>query len=191
MDSGDATQCLPRNFVLDDTVSRMRLYNPSILIKQPKIPLAFAWPAIDRQAAVGNLEVPVIDLSGFLHGDEAAARRAAKQVEAACREHGFFQVINHGVDAEIYAAAMNAINGLFDLPFEKKMEAGQGKGRVDGYAVAHSDRFLALLPWKETFTFVHGFKGDEAQRTPGAPHLKTRKLFFQVGAGAGFSRIMG
>ncbi|KAH0453519.1 hypothetical protein IEQ34_017843 [Dendrobium chrysotoxum] len=162
MESGDATPCRLGNFVVDDTVARMRLYNPSILIKQPKIPLAFAWPADDRRAAVGNLDVPVIDLSGFRHRDEAAERRAAEHVRAACREHGFFQVINHGVDAEIYVAAINAINGLFDLPFDKKVEAGQRKGRMEGYAVGHSDRFSEKLPWKETFTFVHGFKEDEA-----------------------------
>jgi isopenicillin N synthase-like dioxygenase len=59
--------------------------------------------------------LPLIDLGPTW--DDAAARAAcATQLDAVCREHGFFVVQGHGVPPAVRAAAFDAAQRLFALP---------------------------------------------------------------------------
>ena len=64
--------------------------------------------AIARRAYSTALEVPVIDLAG----SDAAV---ASEVASACEEWGFFQVVNHGVDAGVTLFALCAFMASFSL----------------------------------------------------------------------------
>jgi len=46
---------------------------------------------------VSMSEIPVIDIAQLLHGDAAARGRVAAEIGAACRNIGFFYIVNHGV----------------------------------------------------------------------------------------------
>lgn len=68
------------------------------------------------------MPVPVIDLAQGTPDAQAAA------LDTALREHGFFAVVNHGVDAAVVAAAFDAGRRFFRLD-----EATKRRWHVDGW----------------------------------------------------------
>lgn len=69
-------------------------------------------------APAGHL--PVIDLSGSFGAGSAGEQRAAREIDAVCRESGFFYVVGHGVPAELVHAMFAAARDFFTLPTEVK-----------------------------------------------------------------------
>src|SRR5215472_16270622 len=75
--------------------------------------------------------VPVIDLTPWLRGDEAASADVAAQVDAALQSVGFFLVTGHGVAPELRARVRAEARTFFALPREVKQRyavtvAGRG-----------------------------------------------------------------
>jgi isopenicillin N synthase-like dioxygenase len=81
-------------------------------------------PATDGSAAL-----PVVDV-GPLVGSASAAARAgvAGQIQAACRERGFFYVTGHGVPAGLLDELADASAEFFALPPAEKMEIAMERG---------------------------------------------------------------
>ncbi|RWW00376.1 hypothetical protein GW17_00036665 [Ensete ventricosum] len=135
--------------------------NTALLPNQATIPEAFIWPQCHRPTAIEELDSPVVDLGGFLRGDEASTARAVDCVRAACSTHGFFQVANHGVDASFFRDALGCMDDFFGLPLCHKLRARRKPGNMWGYAGAHADRFSSELPWKETLSFGYHEAGED------------------------------
>ncbi|CAL9121950.1 unnamed protein product, partial [Musa textilis] len=148
------------------------VFDTSFLRRQAKIPESFVWPLSERPHPVEELEVPVVDLRGLFEGDEASISCAAEAVRAACVRHGFFQVINHKVDAKVSGDALDAAGEFFKLPLSTKLRARRQPGSAWGYVGAHADRFASKLPWKETLTFGY----DYGERRDGVVDYFTSKL---------------
>ena len=68
------------------------------------------------------MAVPVVDLA------QGTAATQAAVLDAALREHGFFAVVNHGVDANAVAAAFDAGHRFFALD-----EATKRRWHIDGW----------------------------------------------------------
>nr|ABQ52488.1 GA 20-oxidase [Paeonia suffruticosa] len=129
------------------------------LQKQANLPTEFVWPQGDLvRTQEEELKEPLVDLAGFYTGDELATTHAAELIRTACLNHGFFQVINHGIDANLISAAHDEMNVFFKLPISKKLSVRRKPGGVWGYSGAHSDRYTSKLPWKETLSF--GYQGS-------------------------------
>lgn len=128
----------------------------SFFKKQPadSIPMEFIWAKGGVGHASEELKEPVVDLEGFFRGDEVATQHAAMLVRAACLNHGFFQVINHGVDPHLITLAYDHMESFFKLPLSMKLRAQRKPGCLWGYSGAHADRFSLKLPWKETLSFA-------------------------------------
>ncbi|CAL9186938.1 unnamed protein product [Musa hybrid cultivar] len=148
------------------------VFDTSFLRRQAKIPESFVWPRNERPHPLEELEVPVVDLRGLFEGDEASIGRAAEASRAACVRHGFFQVINHKVDAKVSGDALDAAGDFFKLPLSTKLRARRQPGSAWGYVGAHADRFSSKLPWKETLTFGY----DYGERGDGVVDYFTSKL---------------
>ena len=120
-----------------------------------KIPKQFVWPDEERPCAnVPELHVPLINLGGFLSGDPEAAMEASRLVGEACEKHGFFLVVNHGVDSKLISDAYRCLNEFFELPLQTKQRAQRHVGEHCGYSCGFTGRFSSKpLPWKETLTF--------------------------------------
>jgi isopenicillin N synthase-like dioxygenase len=73
-------------------------------------------------ARVPRDRLPVIDLGPFLAGDAEARRDVALSIGAACRDIGFFYVVDHGVPADLRARAFAEAERFFALPLERKLE---------------------------------------------------------------------
>lgn len=95
--------------------------------------------------------VPVVDVRGDLN-DTAAA------IDRACREVGFFQIVGHGLDPQVEAAAWAAAAEFFRLPIEYKMAVAIPTGDAYGYGPFQVERLAASLgeetppDLKETFS---------------------------------------
>jgi isopenicillin N synthase-like dioxygenase len=79
--------------------------------------------------------LPVIDVAPlFADADtsaDIAPRRlteVARQIEAACREHGFFYVTGHGIPSELLDRLTAASAKFFDLPQPAKMQIAMAQG---------------------------------------------------------------
>ncbi|XP_010941861.2 protein LATERAL BRANCHING OXIDOREDUCTASE 1 [Elaeis guineensis] len=109
------------------------------------------------ETAVG---IPLIDLSPLLHSpiptDGGAAPPAISsllaEVEAACRDWGFFQVINHGVPSELLDNIMAASKGFFALPAEEKWQVKRDEVNPLGYY--NTEHTKNVRDWKEVFDLI-------------------------------------
>jgi len=64
--------------------------------------------------------IPLVDLEPWFHGDDAAQRELAEQVDAHLRRCGFLVVVNHGIDPTVLANTRAACAEFFHLPEEQK-----------------------------------------------------------------------
>ncbi|KIW91215.1 uncharacterized protein Z519_08111 [Cladophialophora bantiana CBS 173.52] len=66
---------------------------------------------------------PILDFSAFRGENEVAKAEFLQALGQACRDKGFFQLTNHGVDHELQRRIFVASKELFDLPLEEKLKA--------------------------------------------------------------------
>ncbi|KAF8413082.1 hypothetical protein HHK36_001058 [Tetracentron sinense] len=130
------------------------VFDASVLRHQSKIPIQFVWPDDEKPCLEAKeLLVPLIDMGGFLSGDPVASMEASKLIGEACQNHGFFLVVNHGVNARLITDAHHYMDLFFDLPLSEKQRAERKLGDHCGYASSFTGRFSSKLPWKETLSF--------------------------------------
>ena len=67
-------------------------------------------------------EIPVIDFGHFLAGTAADRKHVALEIGRACRNIGFFYVVDHGVRWELITSVFAEARRFFALPVEKKSE---------------------------------------------------------------------
>lgn len=77
--------------------------------------------------------IPTIDLRD---------RDAAQQIGAACATVGFFQIVGHGVPAEVVDTAWDQAGRFFDLPLDQRLQAAR---RHDGDAYGYLPMELEAL----------------------------------------------
>ncbi|XP_047328778.1 gibberellin 20 oxidase 1-D-like [Impatiens glandulifera] len=142
------------------------VFDSSVLKNEINIPSQFIWPDHEKpgtQSGQMELDVPTIDLAGFLSGDPSAAEQASRLVGEACLKHGFFLVANHGVHADLISKARSSIDSFFSLPLEQKQRAQRKVGEHCGYASSFTGRFCSKLPWKETLSFGYTPTDDDTE----------------------------
>ena len=91
----------------------------------PSGPARSAAAALDPALLAARIPldaVPAIDLGGFLTGGPAERKRVARRIGEACRNIGFFYIVNHGVPADLRAAAFAEAKRFFDEPLARKLE---------------------------------------------------------------------
>ncbi|HZI44124.1 MAG TPA: 2-oxoglutarate and iron-dependent oxygenase domain-containing protein, partial [Ilumatobacter sp.] len=97
------------------------------------------------------MAVPTVDLSDDID-------LVARQIDAACRGVGFFQIVGHGLDPEIADAAWDVAHDFFALPLEDKLATAIPPGDAYGYGPFKIERLAASLgeatppDLKETFS---------------------------------------
>ncbi|CAF2075822.1 unnamed protein product [Brassica napus] len=91
------------------TFDSMVLYD-----QENQVPREFVWP--DHQKPSPNvpiLQVPLIDLAGFLSDDPFLVSEATRLVAEGAKQHGFFLVTNHGVDERLLSSAYTSMDKFF------------------------------------------------------------------------------
>jgi isopenicillin N synthase-like dioxygenase len=83
--------------------------------------------------------VPVIDISGFAQGEEAARVTISGDVSSALEEIGFLVIQGHDVNPQTIAALREQAWRFFDLPLAEKMRSHKPiKGAFRGYVTSAS-----------------------------------------------------
>ncbi|XP_038688610.1 protein SRG1-like [Tripterygium wilfordii] len=90
-------------------------------------------------------DIPVIDLSLLSNGDE----EQLKKLDKACKEWGFFQVVNHGVDKEVLCSMKGAASEFFELPLQEKNKYSMPSDDIQGYGHAYVVSEEQLLDWSD------------------------------------------
>ena len=130
------------------------VFDASILGSQPNIPSQFIWPDHEKPCLeVPEFVIPSIDFGVLLSGDPLAVSKAAELVNEACKKHGFFMVVNHGVDSGLIHKAHQYMDLFFGMQLSEKQKAQTKAGENYGYASSLVGRFSSKLPWKETLSF--------------------------------------
>ncbi|KAI0006719.1 putative gibberellin 20 oxidase [Xylariaceae sp. FL0662B] len=73
-----------------------------------------------------SIVIPVIDISGYTDGNSAQTTKIAKELNTACRSPGFFQIVGHGVPAELRARLFKKAAEFYALPHATKAELRRG-----------------------------------------------------------------
>lgn len=122
----------------------------------PVIPERYVKPVSERpklEITVGEVNIPVIDLSG-LYGDRQTRFSTLNKISVACREWGFFQIVNHGVRPELMNDAREAWRQFFHLPVEEKQVYANSPRTYEGYGSRLGVQKGAILDWNDYF-FLH------------------------------------
>ncbi|XP_022945556.1 gibberellin 20 oxidase 1-like [Cucurbita moschata] len=120
---------------------------------ESKVPEDFIWSEkFEASELLPVLDVPTIDLEKFMSGDKSYVEEATRLVDEACRQHGIFFVVNHGVDMEMMGRVHDCMNEFFTMPLDVKQRAKRRVGESYGYTNSFFGRFANNLPWKETFS---------------------------------------
>jgi len=134
---------------------------------RPVPPAAAAAEAhqLDREISSDDVCIPVVDLGELLADGAAVGLGSAvtEAVAAACREWGFFQVVNHGVRPELMRAAREAWRGFFRRPLAEKQRYANSPRTYEGYGSRLGVQKGAVLDWGDYF-FLH--LAPEAAKSP-------------------------
>ncbi|KAL2337412.1 hypothetical protein Fmac_011858 [Flemingia macrophylla] len=146
----------PQNTTENVTEGEKLDYDGPLMTNQPNIPTQFVWPDHEKPTlSAPKLHMPPIDMKGFLSGYPEIVSTVCAQVNEACRKHGFFLVINHGVDTKIIAKVHKLIDEFFSMELPDKQKIQRKVGEPCGYANSFIGRFSSKLPWKETLSFQY------------------------------------
>lgn len=129
------------------------------------IPARYIKPPSDRPswnntaAATKNFEatrinIPIINLQNLFSDDQSLCEETLGLISHACREWGFFQVVNHGVSHELMRRAREVWREFFLLPIEAKQEYANSPSTYEGYGSRLGVEKGAILDWSDYF-FLH------------------------------------
>ncbi|KAK6917258.1 Non-hem dioxygenase N-terminal domain [Dillenia turbinata] len=134
------------------------LFVPSVqeLARQPitNIPPRYIRADDDGPIAVfdgaSTPSVPVIDLQILLHEDPMNSE--LEKLHSACKEWGFFQIVNHGVSAFLLEKFKTEIGDFFKLPYEEKKKLWQQPDNHEGFGQLFVVSEEQKLDWSDIET---------------------------------------
>lgn len=116
-------------------------------------------------------DIPVISLDGI---DEASSssKRAdiCRKIVEAFEEWGIFQVVDHGVDADLVSDMARLAREFFALPPEEKLRFDMSGGKKGGFIVSSHLQGEAVQDWREMVAyFSYPIKNRDYSRWPDKP----------------------
>ncbi|KAI3931557.1 hypothetical protein MKW92_011159 [Papaver armeniacum] len=102
--------------------------------------------------------VPVIDLQKLLSLETIIGDLELDKLDSACKQWGFFQVVNHGVDTLLVEKLKSEIQGFFNLPTSKatcmdeKRKFWQEEGDTEGFGQNFIQSEDQKLDWGDKFS---------------------------------------
>ncbi|GAB2299061.1 hypothetical protein Dimus_033134 [Dionaea muscipula] len=98
-----------------------------------------------------KLEVPVINHKLLTSPNVLGFDDEVTRLDQACREWGFFQLVNHGVGISLLEKLRKEILGFFHMPLEEKNKYAQVPGGIEGYGQAFVRSEEQKLDWGDMF----------------------------------------
>ncbi|XP_031264187.1 probable 2-oxoglutarate-dependent dioxygenase At5g05600 [Pistacia vera] len=126
-----------------------------------KIPERYIKPSTERPSFSSennnidhNVNIPIIDLAGLFQDDQNVRAQIISQISMACREWGFFQILNHGVRPELMDQAREGWRQFFHAPMEVKQAYANSPKTYEGYGSRLGVEKGAILDWSDYY-FLH------------------------------------
>lgn len=102
--------------------------------------------------------LPLIDIAPLYGTDNAAWRDVATQIDAACRDWGFFYITGHGIPPERIDALLAAAKAFFALPEAEKLKIDITRtAHHRGYGAIATEQLDPTQPSDLKETFDMGF----------------------------------
>lgn len=128
---------------------------PSVqqLAKHPinKIPPRYVHHVDDGVDDLTLLSVPVIDIQTLISGDHMHSDSELDRLHYACKEWGFFQVINHGVNNKELEEFKSEVFKFLKLPMEEKKKLWQQPDNHEGFGQLFVVSEEQKLDWSDMF----------------------------------------
>ncbi|CAN1847237.1 Protein SRG1 [Linum perenne] len=104
----------------------------------------------DRPLDIINptVQVPVIDVEKLYDDDED---QELGRLHEACKDWGFFQLVNHGVSDSLLERVKAEVTKWFNIPMEEKKKFWQRAGDMEGYGQAFVVSEEQKLDWGDMF----------------------------------------
>lgn len=122
-----------------------------------------------------DANIPIIDFSQLDHD------QVLRQVSNACREWGFFQVVNHGVSVELMKNMRQIWREFFHLPIEEKLLYANTPATYEGYGSRIGVEKGSKLDWSDYFYLNYlPLSARDTNKWPRFP-LSCRELIIKYG----------
>ncbi|KAJ0089243.1 hypothetical protein Patl1_31348 [Pistacia atlantica] len=119
------------------------------------IPERYIKPTVHRPSVNTefhpHVNIPVIDLQNIFSNDQTLRDDTLSRISRACREWGFFQIVNHGVSHELMKNMREVWREFFKLPLETKQEYANSPDTYEGYGSRLGVEKGAKLDWSDYF----------------------------------------
>ncbi|RCV20302.1 hypothetical protein SETIT_4G045400v2 [Setaria italica] len=96
--------------------------------------------------------IPIIDVNKLL--DPQSSKEECAKLGSACKQWGFFQVINHGLPNEVISNFRNDMTEFFKQPLEAKKVYSMIPGNLQGYGQHFVVSENQKLDWADLFCLV-------------------------------------
>jgi isopenicillin N synthase-like dioxygenase len=112
--------------------------------------------------------IPTIDISALRTGDPTAVVRA---IGEACREHGFFSIVGHGIPAALSDDLLRSARTFFALPEERKLAIAMARGgrAWRGFFPVGGELTSGVPDAKEGLYFGSELPSDDPRVVAGVP----------------------
>ncbi|CAI0379273.1 unnamed protein product [Linum tenue] len=97
-------------------------------------------------------QLPVIDLQSLLDPESMDSELA--KLHSACKDWGFFQLVNHGISSGLLEEMKAQVQEFFNLPMEEKKKLWQFPGEVEGFGQTFVVSEEQKLDWSDIFYLV-------------------------------------
>ncbi|KAL0763180.1 hypothetical protein Bca101_079331 [Brassica carinata] len=118
-----------------------------------KVPQRYVRSGLDKAEITDECgprtKIPIIDLNRLCSSTYMASE--IDKLDLACKEWGFFQLVNHGIDPNFLDKLKSEIQDFFNLPMEEKKKLWQQSGDMEGFGQAHVVSEEQKLDWGDMF----------------------------------------
>ncbi|PWA53947.1 Isopenicillin N synthase [Artemisia annua] len=116
------------------------------------IPDRYIKPQPERPSlsVLNDMDIPIIDFNGLVTSPEATM----KQISKACREWGFFQLVNHGVRTDLVDGVRETWREFFHEPMEVKQKYANSPKTYEGFGSRLGTEKGAILDWSDYY-YLH------------------------------------
>ncbi|RZC90048.1 hypothetical protein C5167_044678 [Papaver somniferum] len=140
------------------------LFVPNVqeMAKQPLAEVPARYLRIDQDplanvvssSSMIDKTVPVIDLQKLLSPEPIIGEAELERLHSACKEWGFFQVVNHGVDISVVEKIKSEVHDFFNIPMDEKKPFWQEEGDLEGFGQVFITSEDQQLDWGDMFFMV-------------------------------------
>ncbi|CAD5329007.1 putative codeine 3-O-demethylase [Arabidopsis thaliana] len=94
-------------------------------------------------------QIPIIDMS--LLCSSTSMDSEIDKLDSACKEWGFFQLVNHGMESSFLNKVKSEVQDFFNLPMEEKKNLWQQPDEIEGFGQVFVVSEEQKLDWADMF----------------------------------------